>query len=108
MLDPACGAGNFLYVTLELMKGLEAEVLDARTALLGDGGEGLVSGDALRGVDPRRFYGLELNPRAAATAELVLWIGYLQASFRRDPAYSPRDPVLEDYQTINPPEPEDG
>ena len=29
VLDPACGSGNFLYVTLELMKRLEGEVLDA-------------------------------------------------------------------------------
>ena len=27
VLDPACGTGNFLYVTLDLMKRLEAEVL---------------------------------------------------------------------------------
>ena len=27
VLDPACGTGNFLYVTLELIKALEAEVL---------------------------------------------------------------------------------
>ena len=105
VLDPACGTGNFLYVTLELMKGLEAEVLDARASLLTDDGAaagGLVGDDVLRGVDPRRFYGLELNPRAAAIAELVLWIGYLQASYRRDPNYSPRTPVLEDYATVNP------
>ena len=29
VLDPACGTGNFLYVSLELMKRLEGEVLDA-------------------------------------------------------------------------------
>src|SRR5206468_50463 len=27
ILDPACGTGNFLYVSLELMKKLEGEVL---------------------------------------------------------------------------------
>jgi type II restriction/modification system DNA methylase subunit YeeA len=26
ILDPACGTGNFLYVTLDLLKTLEAEV----------------------------------------------------------------------------------
>jgi hypothetical protein len=35
VLDPACGSGNFLYVTLEHLKRLEGEVLD-RLAL-GDG-----------------------------------------------------------------------
>ncbi|MGI8840670.1 MAG: DNA methyltransferase, partial [Caulobacteraceae bacterium] len=103
VLDPACGTGNFLYVTLELMKGLEAEVLEARAGLLAHEDPELITPDIARGVDPRRFFGLELNPRAAAIAELVLWIGYLQASFRRDPAYRPRDPVLEDYGAINPP-----
>ncbi len=102
VLDPACGTGNFLYVTLELMKGLEAEVLEARAGLLAHEDPELITPDIVRGVDPRRFFGLELNPRAAAIAELVLWIGYLQASFRRDPAYRPRDPVLEDYGAINP------
>ncbi len=28
MLDPACGAANILYVTLEHLKRLEAEVLE--------------------------------------------------------------------------------
>ena len=72
VLDPACGTGNFLYVTLELMKRLEGEVLDMIELL---GGQ-----EALRlekfTVDPHQFLGIELNPRAAAIAELVLWIGY--------------------------------
>jgi type I restriction-modification system DNA methylase subunit len=32
VLDPACGSGNFLYVTMELMKRLEGEVLDLLAA----------------------------------------------------------------------------
>ncbi len=36
VLDPACGTANFLYVTLEHMKRLEAEVLELVTALGGD------------------------------------------------------------------------
>ena len=79
VLDPACGSGNFLYVALELMKRLEGEV----TALLAELGE---KQDALsltgHTVDPHQFLGLELNPWAAAVAELVLWIGYLQWHFR--------------------------
>lgn len=105
ILDPACGTGNFLYVALELMHLLEGEVINERRAL-GDSGEHdveLASADILRGVDPRQFLGLELNPRAAIIAELVLWIGYLQASHRRDAAEGQaRIPVLEDYATINP------
>ena len=44
VLDPACGTGNFLYVTLEHLKRLEGEVLQVRRQLgagadaAGDGG----------------------------------------------------------------------
>ena len=33
VLDPACGSGNFLYVTLEHLKRLEAEINDALESL---------------------------------------------------------------------------
>ncbi len=41
VLDPACGSGNFLYVTLEHMKRLEAEV---RQALVDLGGQDVLEG----------------------------------------------------------------
>lgn len=99
MLDPACGTGNFLYVALELIKGLEAEVLDAYAEMRGETGAEEFAELTVRGVDPRQFLGLELNPRAASIAELVLWIGYLQASFRRG-GYEARTPVLEDFGNV--------
>ena len=37
LLDPACGTGNFLYVSLELMKRLEGEVLDALSVFVRTG-----------------------------------------------------------------------
>lgn len=97
VLDPACGSGNFLYVALELMKRLEGEVTD----LLADLGEEQ-SSLALGGhtVDPHQFLGLELNPWAAAVAELVLWIGYLQWHFRTHGKASPSEPVLRDFHNI--------
>ena len=79
MLDPACGTGNFLYVALELMKRLEGEVLETLADL---GGQEALAGCEGHTVDPHQFLGLEINPRAAAIAELVLWIGYLQWHFR--------------------------
>jgi len=75
VLDPACGTGNFLYVSMELMKRLEGEVLEA---LLDLGGQEALRGLGAHTIDPHQFLGLEINPRAAAIAELVLWIGYLQ------------------------------
>lgn len=74
VLDPACGSGNFLYVSLELMKRLEAEVLEAYEELGGDIAFEMKSFK----VGPRQFLGLEINRRAVAIAQLVLWIGFFQ------------------------------
>nr|QLG20462.1 hypothetical protein [uncultured bacterium] len=97
VLDPACGSGNFLYVTLEHMKRLEGEVLNQ----LHDLGEtqSLLEAEGLT-VDPHQFLGLELNPRAAAIAELVLWIGYLQWHFRTQGSGLPPSPILKDFHNI--------
>ena len=97
VLDPACGSGNFLYVALELMKRLEGEVI----ALLRDLGQDQAAlGLAGHTVDPHQFLGLGLNPWAAAVAELVLWIGYLQWHFRTHGKASPAEPVLRDFKNI--------
>ncbi|MDK9705400.1 MAG: hypothetical protein OEL20_19935, partial [Sulfuritalea sp.] len=96
VLDPACGTGNFLYVSLELVKRLEGEVLEAIAAL---GGQESFSALEGHGVDPHQFLGLELNPRAAAIAELVLWIGYLQWHFRTKGA-APSEPILRAFKNI--------
>ena len=97
VLDPACGTGNFLYVSLELMKQLEGEVLQTLSSL-GDRQASL----ALPGetVDPHLFLGLELNPRAAAIAELVVWIGYLQWHYRNHESH-PVEPILKAFNNIN-------
>ena len=94
VLDPACGTGNFLYVALELMKRLEGDVLEVLADLGGQ--EALALETAT--VHPRNFLGLELNPRAAAIAELVLWLGYLQWQLRNGGAVA--DPVLEKLSNI--------
>jgi len=75
ILDPACGTGNFLYVALELMKRLEGEVWEALASL---SEQTRFAGYEFKTIDPHQFLGLEVNPRAAAIAELVLWIGFLQ------------------------------
>jgi hypothetical protein len=98
VLDPACGSGNFLYVTLEHLKRLEAEINDSLESL----GE---TQQALRetglSVDPHQLRGIELNPRAAAITDLVLWIGYLQWHFRTWGASStPPEPVIRRFHNI--------
>jgi hypothetical protein len=98
VLDPACGSGNFLYVTLEHLKRLEAEVLDVLS-----GYEGQQTLDMTGGfrVSPEQLMGLEVNPRAAKIADVVLWIGYLQWHFR---TYGDADrldpPLLQDIDNI--------
>jgi len=70
VLDPACGSGNFLYVTLQKVKDLEKEVL------IYAGINQL--GSLLPQVSPLQFYGIEINPYAFELAQTTLWIGYLQ------------------------------
>ncbi|BCO31626.1 hypothetical protein TspCOW1_17290 [Thiohalobacter sp. COW1] len=97
VLDPACGSGNFLYVTLEHLKRLEGEVLNALDAL-GDT-QGVLEMAGIT-VDPHQMLGLETNPRAARIAEAVLWIGYLQWHFRTRGSVNPPEPVLKDFHNI--------
>jgi hypothetical protein len=98
VLDPACGSGNFLYVTLEHMKRLEGEVLDA---LRGFGEtQAAFEGFGLT-VDPHQFLGIEINPRAAAIADLVLWIGYLQWHFRTYGNLMPAEPIIKAFHNID-------
>jgi len=96
ILDPACGTGNFLYVSLELLKRLEGEVLEALSDL---GGQEALHGLEGHTVDPHQFLGLEINPRAAAIAELVLWIGYLQWHLRTQSGF-PSEPILRAFHNI--------
>ncbi|MFJ6024818.1 class I SAM-dependent DNA methyltransferase [Brevundimonas sp. NPDC092305] len=93
VLDPACGTGNFLYVCLELMKRLEDEVLETLTDL------GETDRLGLETISPRQFIGIEINPRAAAIAELVLWIGFLQQHYRSHSGH-PAEPILRAHGNI--------
>jgi hypothetical protein len=93
VLDPACGSGNFLYVALELMKKLEGEVIKAMVDF-GDRQQVLIT------IDPHQFLGIEVNPRAAAIAELVLWIGYLQWHIRARGKDTISEPIIRKFDNI--------
>ena len=98
VLDPACGSGNFLYVTLEHLKRLEGEINDALEGL-GESQQALHETGLT--VDPHQLKGIELNPRAAAITDLVLWIGYLQWYFRTWGASTlPPEPVIQRFHNI--------
>ena len=93
VLDPACGSGNFLYVAMEHMMRLEAEVLQ----LLDSYGQ---KHPELQQIDPHQFLGLEINSRAAQIAEMVLWIGHLQWLFRTHGPANPPEPLIRRYGNI--------
>jgi len=98
VLDPACGTGNFLYVAMARMKELEGEVIELLTELGDDQYVAELSGHT---ITPENFLGIEINPRAAAIAQLVLWIGYLQWHFRvAGKDRMPAEPILKDIRTI--------
>ena len=91
VLDPACGTGNFLYVAMELLLQLEGEAIELAAGL----GETIAPE-----IHPNQFLGLELNPRAAVIAELVLWIGWLRHRLANHPD-AVADPVLPTLTNIN-------
>lgn len=91
VLDPACGSGNFLYITLRSLLDLEKEVIDhaARLEL----------GNMTPTVSPRQMLGLEIDPYAAQIARTALWIGYIQWHQFNGFAYR-HDPILSSLDTI--------
>jgi len=97
VLDPACGSGNFLFVTLDLFKQIEAEVL-RELADLGVTQAAFEMAGVM--VNPGQFLGIEINPRAREIADLVLWIGYLQWYRRVHGDLRPVEPVLREYKNI--------
>lgn len=97
VLDPACGSGNFLYVTLELLKRLEGEVLNMLQELTGT----IKLEYSTHTLSPANFFGIELNPRAAAIAEQVLWIGFLQWQLRtHGNLQNLPEPIIKDLHNI--------
>lgn len=92
VLDPACGSGNFLYVSLALLKSLEKEVI----AFAG------LHGVTLRPrVHPSQLYGIEVNPYAHELASVVIWIGYLQWKARNGIALDDEEPILQKLDNIH-------
>lgn len=97
ILDPACGSANFLYVALEHLKRLEGEVQNYISNL--SSGQTMLDTEGLT-VDPHQFLGIEINPRAAAIAEIVLWIGFLQWHYRINGKLDLVEPILRDFKNI--------
>ncbi|MCY4616601.1 MAG: class I SAM-dependent DNA methyltransferase, partial [Chloroflexi bacterium] len=92
VLDPACGSGNFLYVTLRLLKDLEHEAIRW-------GAERLRMPAEFPQVGPHNMLGIEKNPYAKELAGVSIWIGHIQwmldhgSGFARDPVLQPLDNI---------------
>ena len=92
VLDPACGSGNFLYVSLAQLKALEKEVVAFATA------HGL--GDFVPRVHPAQLFGIETNEYAHELASAVVWIGYLQWKHRNGFDLAGETPILQPLDNI--------
>jgi hypothetical protein len=96
-LDPACGSGNFLYVTMHTVKRVEVEVLNELANLTGH------REMRFREVDPSQFWGIEKSQWAREITELTLWIGFHQFWRRTHGDVQPNEPILRDTGTLDPP-----
>ena len=92
VLDPACGSGNFLYVSLAQLKALDKEVIAFATA------HGLE--DFVPRVQPAQLYGIETNEYAHELASAVVWIGYLQWKHRNAFDLTGETPILQPLDNI--------
>lgn len=100
VLDPACGSGNFLYLSLKALKdqehrtNLEAEVLGLQRQV---------------GIEasPANVLGIELNPYAAELARVTVWIGEIQwmlthgYRYRDSPILAPLDHIEQRDAVLN-------
>lgn len=95
VLDPACGSGNFLYVSLQLLLNLWKEVA------LFAGSVGMTLLLPLPGLSPspEQLFGIEIDPYAHELAQATVWIGYLQ--WLHDNGYNvPSEPILKRLDNI--------
>lgn len=92
VLDPACGSGNFLYVSLAMLKELEREVRAF--------GAELDVFEIDPRVHPRQLYGIEIDPYAHELASIVAWIGHLQWKHQNGIPFETENPILEPLENI--------
>jgi len=87
VLDPACGSGNFLYLSLKTLKDLEHRAnLEAEA-------QGLHR-ELVIETSPANVLGIEINPYAAELARVTVWIGEIQWMLSHGYALR-RDPILQ-------------
>lgn len=98
-LDPACGSGNFLYLTLQALKRIEHRANIEAEAL------GLER--QAPSVGPEAVMGIEINAYAAELARVTVWIGEIQwmlehgYSLSRNPILKPLDNIQQHDAILN-------
>jgi hypothetical protein len=91
VLDPACGSGNFLYLSLRCLKDFEKRVIHDAEIL------GLPL--QFPRVGPEAVLGIEVNPYAAELARVTIWIGELQWMLENGFAAA-KNPILKPLDQI--------
>jgi len=95
VLDPACGSGNFLYVSLKSLLDLWKEVW----VFIGRAGITMPMALDDLAPSPAQLYGIELSEYAHELAQVTVWIGYIQ--WLRDNGFGfPQEPILRKIDTI--------
>lgn len=92
VLDPACGSGNFLYLSLVTLKDFEHRVMIEAESLLN------IHRDFPQ-IGPKNVLGIELNDYAAELARVSVWIGDIQWGVKNGMGYS-QNPILQTLNTI--------
>lgn len=92
VLDPACGSGNFLIVSLWALKDLEYEAINWGSLVLKRPMQ-------RPQIGPEVVLGIDLNAYAAELARVTIWIGEIQWMLRHGLGYS-RDPILRSLSHI--------
>lgn len=92
VLDPACGSGNFLYLSLKALKDLEQQV-----NIFGEMTFRLPQ--SIPEIGPENIYGIEINPYAAELARVSVWIGEIQW-IKKHGFTVPASPVLRKLNNI--------
>ncbi len=88
VLDPACGCGNFLYVSYRELRGLEHELKQRYARLCAEHGEPAASD--LPYYPLSNIKGIDIEQVAVMVARVTLWMGHRQMVER----YGPAEPVL--------------
>lgn len=92
VLDPACGSGNFLYLSLKALRDVEKRAHIEAQEL------GLHAETELQ-TGPQNILGLEINEFAAELARVTVWIGDIQWCRQNGWRHS-RNPILKPLDGI--------